>query len=154
MSCLAWHKSTIRVVRFIVDILIGWRLSVHPKDKGLFQHSAQDQKSSEAVCWSPTEKQHTSALDQQNTPFTKWSAAFPSIYLSVGSCHRTGPRQGQWETLTRVGIQLMSFGWDHHFSADWASRVDETRSWVSRMSEHMNMNRVTVQKWPSFIKNR
>ena len=44
-----------------------------------------------------------------------------------------GPTQGQRKTLTRVGIEPTTFGFDHRCSIDWATRSDGSRSWEMKM---------------------
>ena len=45
-----------------------------------------------------------------------------------------GPHKDREKTLTRVGIEPMTFGFDHNCSTDWATRSDRRRSWELKMS--------------------
>ena len=64
-----------------------------------------------------------------------WSANFLLIdHVSVSPTDGIGSTQGQRKTLTRVGIEPTTFGFDYHCSSDWATRSDGSRSWEMKMS--------------------
>ena len=57
----------------------------------------------------------------------------PIYHVSISPTDGNGPTQGQRKTLTRVGIEPTTFGFDHRCSTDWATRSDGSRSWELKM---------------------
>ena len=57
----------------------------------------------------------------------------PIYHVSVSPTDGNGPTQGQRKTLTRVGNEPTTFGFDHRCSTDWATRSDGSRSWEMKM---------------------
>ena len=64
----------------------------------------------------------------------------PIYHVSVSPTDGNGPTQGQRKTLTRVGFEPTTFGFDHRCSTDWATRSDGSRSWEMRV-------RLTCPAW-------
>ena len=64
-----------------------------------------------------------------------WSARFlPHMsHVSVSPTNGNGPTQGQRKFLTRVGIELTTFGLNHHCSTDRATRSDGSRPWETEI---------------------
>ena len=61
----------------------------------------------------------------------------PIYHVSVSPTDGNGPTQGQRKTLTRVGFEPTTLGFDHHCSTDWATRSDGSRSWeMMLMARH------------------
>ena len=57
-----------------------------------------------------------------------------------------GPHNDR-KTLTRVGIEATTFGFDHRWSTDWATRSDRGRSWDLKMSSsNISATRPTFAK--------
>ena len=64
-----------------------------------------------------------------------WSTNFlPIDHVSVSPTNGIGLTKGKRKTLTRVGIEPMTFGFDHRCSTDRATRSDGSRSWEMKMS--------------------
>ena len=57
----------------------------------------------------------------------------PIEHVSVSPTDGIGPTQGQRKTLTRVGAEPTTFGFDHGCSTDCATKSDENRSWEMKM---------------------
>ena len=57
----------------------------------------------------------------------------PIYHVSVSPTDGNGPTQGRRKTLTRVGIEPTTFGFDHRCSTDWATRSDWSRSGEMKM---------------------
>ena len=57
----------------------------------------------------------------------------PIYHVSVSPIDGNGPTQGQRKTLTRVGFEPTTFGFDHRCSTDWATRSDGSWSWEMKM---------------------
>ena len=78
----------------------------------------------------------------------------PLNYMSVSPSNGNGPTQGQRKTLTRVGIEPMTFGLDHSCSTDWATRSDGSRSCELKMLNSRQWIRtstrgyVLCKRWP------
>ena len=54
-------------------------------------------------------------------------------HVSVSAANGNGPTRGQRKTLTRVGIEPMTFGLDHRGSTNRATKSDGSRSWEFKM---------------------
>ena len=61
-------------------------------------------------------------------------------HMSVSPTNGNGPTQGQRETLTRVGIEPMTFGLDHCCSTDGGTRSDGSRPWELKMLKSQQCN--------------
>ena len=86
----------------------------------------------------------------------------PMYHVSISPTDGNGPTQGQRLTLTRVGIEPTTFGFDHRCSTDWATRSDRSRSWEMKMlmarqwiSRYKEGLRCISNVWPcsTYIKN-
>ena len=77
-----------------------------------------------------------------------WSARFLSHmnHVSVSPTDGTGPTQGQRKTLTRVGIEPMTFGLDLRRSTDWATRSGGSRPWELKMLKSRQLKCTSARK--------
>ena len=86
----------------------------------------------------------------------------PIYQVSISPTDGNGPTQGQRKTLTRVGIEPTTFGFDHCCSTNWATRSDGSRSWEMKMlmarqwiCRYKEGLRCTSNVWPcsTYMKN-
>ena len=88
-----------------------------------------------------------------------WSAKYlPHMnHVCVSPTNRNGSTQEQRKTLTRLGIEPTTFGFDHRCSSDWwwATRSDGSRPWELKMlysrqwtSTSTRKDYVFGKRWP------
>ena len=74
-----------------------------------------------------TDLQSSSDNEQSDRMWCKVLVFQPIDHVSVSPTDGIGPTQGQRKTLTRVGIEPTTFGFDHRCSTDWSGQTGADR---------------------------